>query len=145
VPDPAWLRWHIERDTARHGGALPVASALAWFGYIEALRQWRLLDFDDYEALLVLLPGIPEQWDIWSELQLWRFDADIAYGGLAFNQEEDWDHQTQTYKQSALTPERIEMRTKENIGDLAGRVLLEIQGTIMSQLLQADLKAWDEQ
>jgi hypothetical protein len=61
MPDPARLRWHIERDTARHGGALPVASALAWFGYIEALRQWRLLDFDDYEALLVLLPGIPEQ------------------------------------------------------------------------------------
>jgi hypothetical protein len=91
------------------------------------------------------MPGIPECWEIWTELQLWRFDADIAYGGLAFNQEEDWDHQTQTYKQSALTPERIEMRTKENIGDLAGRVLLEIQGTIMSQLLQADLKAWDEQ
>lgn len=90
------------------------------------------------------LPGVPEQWAIWTELQLWRFDAQIAYSGFPFDEGEDWNHQTQTYKQSALEPGHIEMRTKENIGRLAGQVLAEIQSTIMSQLLQADLKAWDQ-
>jgi hypothetical protein len=96
---------------------------------------------DDY---LPALPAVLESWEIWTELQLWRFDAQIAYGGLAFDQEEDWDHQTMTYKQSALEPRHIEMRTKENIGSLPGRVLAEIQDTIMSQLLQDDLKAWEQ-
>jgi hypothetical protein len=51
----------MERDAARHGGVLQVESALAWFGYLEALLQWQLLDFDDYETLTTLLPPLPEQ------------------------------------------------------------------------------------
>jgi hypothetical protein len=59
-PDPARLRRHLERSVARHRGAMPVETALAWFGYLEALVQWGLLDFFDYEDLTTLLPPMPE-------------------------------------------------------------------------------------
>jgi hypothetical protein len=35
--------------------------ALVWLGYLEALCQWKLLDFYDYESLIELLPKLPEQ------------------------------------------------------------------------------------
>ena len=40
---------------------MPVEVGLAWFGYLDALLQWGLLDFEDFEALSELLPELPEQ------------------------------------------------------------------------------------
>jgi hypothetical protein len=60
-PDPARLRRHIERSNKRHGGVMPVEVGIAWFGYLDALLQWGLLDFDEFEALGTLLPELPEQ------------------------------------------------------------------------------------
>ena len=60
-PDPARLRRHLELSNQRHRGVMPVEVGAAWFGYLEALHQWGLLDFDAFEALVALLPDLPEQ------------------------------------------------------------------------------------
>jgi hypothetical protein len=77
IPDPGRLRRLLDCATERHGGVLPVDAALIWHGYLEALLQWGLLDFDDYEVLTNALPEVPEQ-PVLEIVALREIDKDLA-------------------------------------------------------------------
>jgi hypothetical protein len=54
------LRYRLDTDVAHYGGALPDRPAVAWRGYLAAMLEWGLISVAEHDALLRLLPEIPD-------------------------------------------------------------------------------------
>jgi hypothetical protein len=56
----AHLRDRIGADLRHFGGRLPEAFVVAWRGYLAGLLEWGVLNIQDYDAVLPLLPEVDD-------------------------------------------------------------------------------------
>jgi len=59
VPTFPELQGRVRQSVAYYGGVLPKEAALVWDGYFAALVEWGLISVSDHEALVRMLPEVP--------------------------------------------------------------------------------------
>jgi hypothetical protein len=60
LPTLAELQDRVRQSAAYYGGSLTTEAGLVWDGYFAALLEWRLISVRDHEALVKMLPQIPD-------------------------------------------------------------------------------------
>jgi hypothetical protein len=60
VPTLAELQDRVRQSITYYDGSLPKDAALVWDGYFAALLEWGLISVSDHEALLSMIPEVPD-------------------------------------------------------------------------------------